>query len=349
MARIYVGAIAAFLAISVGSWAVATTGEPDRSAKLAEFRRPDAIPFPEENPYQAAKAELGRALFFDPILSRDGERTCATCHIPGQSWTDANARAPRNDGGVMEFRTPTLLNAAWTEGTYGWDGKFRSLEVVARTPLTSPSNMNLTPEEMVRRVSADSAYVAAFEKAFPGGGSPVTQEHIEQALATFQRLIVSGQAPFDRWVEGDARAVDAAAKRGFDLFVGKAHCSACHSGWTFSDGSFHDIGVAQGNDIGRARFFPTSTALRYAFKTPTLRNVAGRAPYMHDGSRKTLDEVIDLYDRGGIDRPSRSRDIRPLALSAEEKADLIAFLKTLDDDRSADAASRPFGPEPPKP
>lgn len=349
MARMNVGVIATLLTISLGSWAVATTGEPDRASKLAEFRRPDAIPFPKENPYRAAKAELGRSLFFDPVLSRDGERTCATCHIPGQDWTDANPKAPRNDGGSMDFRTPTLINAAWIDGIYGWDGKFRGLEVVARTPLTSPSNMNMPPEEMVRRLSADPAYVAAFTKAFPQGGPPVTQERVDQALATFQRLIVSGTAPFDRWVEGDPHAVDASAKRGFDLFTGKAHCAACHSSWAFTDGSFHDIGVAKGNDIGRARFFPRSTALRYAFKTPTLRNVSGRAPYMHDGSLATLDAVIDLYDRGGIERPSRSRDIRPLNLSPQEKADLLAFLKTLDDDRSADVAFRPFDPEPPRP
>lgn len=352
MARTIVGAIVAFLTILVGGWAIATTGERDRSAEFAPYRRTSAIPFPDDNPYQAAKAELGRALFFDPILSRDGERTCATCHVPGQDWTDSKPRAPRNDGGVMDFRTPTLLNVAWIEGIYGWDGKFRGLESVARTPLSAPGNMNMPPDEMVRRLSADPNYVAAFGKAFPeaaASSNPITAKHAEQALATFQRLIVSGQAPFDRWVEGDARAVGAAAKRGFDLFHGKAHCAACHSGWAFTDGSFHDVGVAKGGDIGRGRFFPTSTALRYAFKTPTLRNVARRPPYMHDGSLTTLAEVVDLYDRGGIDRPSRSRDIRPLHLTTQEKADLIAFMESLSDEGADGPAVRPITAEPPRP
>ncbi len=215
MAWKFVGGAAALLTILLGGLAVATNGEPDRSLALAEYRRPTAIPFPEDNPYHAAKAELGRALFFEPVLSRDGERTCATCHMPGRDWTDSHPRAPRTDGGFMEFRTPTLLNVAWTEGIYGWDGKFRGLESVARTPLTAPGNMNMPPDEMVRRLSADPNYVRAFTEAFPdaaAGGSPVTQGRIEDALATFQRLIVSGPAPFDRWVEGDAGAIGPAAK-----------------------------------------------------------------------------------------------------------------------------------------
>ena len=149
MARKYVGALVALLTISVCGWAVATTGEPDRRVKLADYRRPAAIPFPADNPYGQAKAELGRSLFFDPLLSLNGDRACASCHLPGRDWTDAHARAPRNDGGFMEFRTPTLLNVAWTEDIYGWDGKFLGLEAVARTPLTAPGNMNLPPEEMV--------------------------------------------------------------------------------------------------------------------------------------------------------------------------------------------------------
>ncbi|MRI53180.1 tryptophan tryptophylquinone biosynthesis enzyme MauG [Methylobacterium sp. DB1607] len=352
MAWKIVGGAAALLSILLGGLAVATNGEPDRSATLAEYRRPSAIPFPDDNPFRTAKAELGRTLFFEPVLSRDGERTCATCHVPGQDWTDTHPRAPRIDGGLMEFRTPTLLNVAWTETIYGWDGKFNGLETVARTPLTAPGNMNMPPEEMVRRLSSDPNYVAAFAKAFPGPvpeGGQVTQERIEQALATFQRLIISGQAPFDRWVEGDAHAVGAAAKRGFDLFNGKANCAACHSGWNFTDGSFHDVGVAKDGAIGRGRFFPNSTRLRHAFKTPTLRNVARRPPYMHDGSLTTLSEVIDLYDRGGIERPSRSRDIRPLHLSAREKADLIAFMESLSDAGAEGPAYQPIGVEAPRP
>lgn len=335
-----------------GARAVGTADETDRAARLAEFRRPDAIPFPETNPYSQAKAELGRALFFDPILSRDETRACATCHLPSLDWTDDKPRAMRNDAAPMPVRTPTLVDIAWIERSLGWDGRFRDLESVAYVPITAPANMDMPDTLLSDRLNAAPAYVEAFRVAFPDAADearPVTRLRIEQALATFQRLIVAGPAPFDAWVAGEPGAVSPAAKRGFDLFVGKANCDACHSGPSFTDGSFHDIGTAKGEDIGRGRFFPTSTALRYAFKTPTLRNIARRPPYMHDGATATLAEVIDLYDRGGIDRPSRSRDIRPLGLTAREKADLIAFLETLSDAGAEAPAHRPITAQPPRP
>jgi cytochrome c peroxidase len=188
---------------------------------------------------------------------------------------------------------------------------------------------NLSERELIERLSAIPGYTAAFDVAFGSGG--VTREKIEQSLATFERTIVSGEAPFDRWIRGAEAAISAAAKRGFALFNGKANCAACHSGWAFTDAAFHDIGVAKDDDLGRGRLFPSSVKLQHAFKTPTLRDVARRAPYMHDGSLASLADVIDLYDRGGIDRPSRDNDIRPLKLQSREKADLIAFLNTLSD------------------
>jgi cytochrome c peroxidase len=180
---------------------------------------------------------------------------------------------------------------------------------------------------LLERLSAIPGYAAAFDAAF--GKGDITRRKVELALATYERSIVSGDAPFDHWIKGDEAAISAAAKRGFDLFNGKAHCASCHSGWTFTDASFHDIGTAKSDDIGRGRLFPSSVKLRYAFKTPTLRDVERRAPYMHDGSIATLEAVIDLYDRGGIERPSRSDLIAPLGLSKDEKAELIALLKTL--------------------
>jgi cytochrome c peroxidase len=209
----------------------------------------------------------------------------------------------------------------------GWDGKFRDIESVAFGPITSPVNMNLPEAVLIERLSSIPGYIAAFNAAF--GTSGITRRNVELALATFERSIVPREAPFDRWIAGDKMAINAAAKRGFDLFNGNARCSACHSGYAFTNGSFHDIGTAQDSDIGRGRLFPNSVQLRYAFKTPTLRDVALRAPYMHNGSVPTLEAVIELYDRGGIERPSRSPLITPLGLTQNEKADLIAFLKTL--------------------
>jgi cytochrome c peroxidase len=272
-------------------------------------------------------------LFFDPILSGSSVRSCATCHSPSLSWGDGRGRAMGEGQKPLPLRSPTLLNVAWTPKP-GWDGHFRDLEAVAMGPITGETNMNLPESEMVKRLAAIPGYVDAFNAAF--GEGDVTRRKIELALATYERTIVSAEAPFDNWIAGEENAISAAAKRGFDLFNGKANCAACHSGWAFTDASFHDIGSATKSDIGRGALFPKSVKLQYAFKVPTLRDVARRAPYMHDGSVPTLEAVLDLYDRGGIERPSRSDEIRPLHLSQDEKADLIAFLRTLD------AAPRPY-------
>jgi cytochrome c peroxidase len=303
-----------------------------RAAALADYQRPAAIPFPDGDPYSAAKEALGRRLFFDPVFSNSRTISCATCHNPALSWGDGRARAHGEGLSDMSLRSPTLLDVAWTP-RLGWDGKFRDLESVAFAPITSAANMNLKEETLLARLAAEPTYVAAFADAFPEGG--ISRRNIERALATYERSIVSPEAPFDRWARGDESAIDESAKRGFDLFNAKARCSGCHSGWTFSDGSFHDIGAAEGKDIGRGRLFPTSVKLQYAFKTPTLRDAAQRAPYMHNGSVPTLEAVIDLYNRGGVARPSRSELIRPLGLTDEEKSDLIAFLRTLTSDRPA--------------
>jgi len=318
-----VGAI--FLLVGIGA---AISGDPPhgRAAWRETYRRPAAIPFPDDNPYSEAKAKLGRLLFFDPILSNSRTISCATCHNPSLSWSDGLPRAVGENNAKLPLRSPTLLDVAWTP-KLGWDGHFRDLESVAFGPITASNNMNLPEKELVARLSAIPGYLRSFDAAF--GKGAITRRKIELALATYERSIVSHDAPFDRWIAGDEAAIDEAAKRGFDLFNGKGRCSSCHSGWMFTDGSFHDIGTADGDDIGRGRLFPTSKKLRYAFKTPTLRDVSRRAPYMHDGSVPTLEAVIDLYNRGGIDRPSRSELISPLGLSDDEKSDLVAFLQTL--------------------
>jgi cytochrome c peroxidase len=303
----------------------------DRSAALADYQRPQAIPFPDSDPYSAAKDALGHRLFFDPVFSNSRTIACATCHDPALSWGDGRPRAHGEGAADLAFRSPTLLNIAWMP-RLGWDGKFRDLESVAFAPITAAGNMNLKEETLLARLAAEPSYVAAFAGAFPESG--LSRRNIEEALATYERSIVSPEAPFDRWARGDESAIGEAAKRGFDLFNTTGRCSNCHSGWTFSDGSFHDIGTAEGKDIGRGRLFPTSVKLQYAFKTPTLRDVALRAPYMHNGSVPNLQAVIDLYDRGGIARPSRSELIRPLGLTDDEKSDLLAFLQTLSSERS---------------
>ena len=297
---------------------------PDWSA---EYRRPTDIPFPDDNPYTAAKAELGKTLFFDPMLSGDGTHSCSTCHQPGLSWGDGLAHAVGTT--IMLLRSPTLLNVAWSE-IAGWDGKFETIESVAFAAILNHRNMNQTEARLLGQLREIPGYVAAFHRVFPDG--QVTRRNMELALATFERTIVSARAPFDRWIEGDPTAISAEAQHGFEVFRGKGHCAACHIGWNFTEGAFYDVGLAAGEEVGRGRLFPQSVALRYAFKVPTLRDVARRAPYMHNGSLTSLEAVVEFYDSGGLNRPSRSPLIQPLGLGPEEKRDLIDFLRTLSED-----------------
>ncbi len=304
------------------------SNNPTSLAKLkALYRRPAKAEFPSDNPFSEAKAALGRKLFFDTALSGPRTHSCGTCHQPSLAWADGRARALGVNGQTLPLRTPTLVDV-WSVPVLGWDGKFPDLESVAFTPILSPGNMGMpSAEEAVRRVNENPDYSPLFADAFDT--PEITQRKIELALATFERTITSRDAPFDRWIKGDERAISRSAKRGFVLFNGKANCAACHSGPSFTDGSFHDIGSATDGDIGRGRMFPNSEKLRYAFKVPTLREVDRRAPYMHDGAVASLQDVIALYDKGGIDRPSRSDEIRPLHLTRREKNDLLAFLRTL--------------------
>ena len=294
------------------------------------YERPEGVPFPDENPYSDAKAALGRLLYFDPLLSGANVRSCATCHNPSLSWGDGLPRSIGEGQKPMAVRAPSLLDVAWLP-ILGWDGRFPDLESVAfMGPITSSAIMKQNEPDLVAALSAIPGYRHSFAAAFPGG--PINRDTIAASLATFERTIVAGEAPFDRWIAGDQHAIPEAAKRGFDLFNTKAGCAECHRGWNFTDAAFYDIGTGKGEDIGRGRLFPNSPKLQYAFKVPSLRDTARRAPYMHDGSEATLEAVIELYDRGGIDRPSRSELIKPLHLSAAEKADLIAFLRTLNGD-----------------
>ena len=309
---------------------------PTADASRADYVRPTSIPYPDDNPFSPGKEMLGRRLFFDTILSGPKTISCSSCHLPNRSWSDGRGHAIGVANQPMALRSPTLIDVAWIS-RFGWDGKFRDLENVAFTPITAAANMGLSEQELVSRLSAIPAYREGFNQAF--GTPEIDRRRIELALATYERSIVAVDSPFDRWIAGDEGAITASARRGFETFNGKGECAGCHSGWAFSDGSFHDVGIARGGDIGRGRYFPTSVKLQYAFKTPTLRDIAHRGPFMHDGSLSTLDAVVDHYNDGGIDRPSRSELVHPLHLSAQEKTDLVAFLKTLNSDSPRETAA----------
>jgi cytochrome c peroxidase len=297
----------------------------DRGLWKTKYVRPDSIPFPTGNLFTKPRELLGRTLFFDPRLSGSKFISCASCHNPGFSWSDG---LPTSIGcGTQELcrKTPSVLNLAWADLLF-WDGRAESLEEQALGPIASPTEMNLPLDSLVRTVSGIAGYRRMFECAYPG--EKITAEVIARALATFERTVVSGAAPFDRWIAGDHSAISASAQRGFDLFNTKAACQKCHTGWNFTDNGFHDTGVADG-DKGRGANLPLE-AMQHAFKTPTLRNSDRRSPYMHNGSERTLEDVIELYDKGGrVRRPSVAPEMVPLHLTKQEKGDLLAFLAAL--------------------
>lgn len=294
----------------------------DKSA----FQRPENIPFPENNPYSSTKATLGKMLFFDPRLSRDRNMNCASCHNPSFGWEVPLPKAVGSMAQPLRRHSPTILNLAWGFG-YFWDGSAPSLEVQARGPLENPMEMNMPLSLLVERLNGVEGYQRWFKAVFPNKG--ITEETILQALTTYERTIVSTDAPFDKWVRGEEEAISDSAKRGFNIFIGKANCAACHKGWAFTDYSYYDIGLADTRDIGREAATGNRSD-RYSFKVPTLRNIEQRAPYMHDGSIPNLEAAVIHY----IALPGKRRTVsdklpRNLSLTATEITDLIEFLKTL--------------------
>jgi len=310
---------------TVASTAAISAEKKSRTEWKKEYVRPSEIPFPKENPYTAAKADLGRTLFFDPRLSGANYISCGTCHNPSFAWGDGLAKGIGHGMAKLGRRTPTILNLAFGEDLM-WDGRFETLEQQALGPMSAPVEMNQNMKAIVAELEQIPEYQTLFNVSFPGKG--ITVENIAKAIATFERTVVSGVAPFDKWVAGDEHAISTSAKRGFDLFNNKANCVACHSGWNFTDSSFHDIGMPD-KDIGRGKVVPGVVVMQHAFKVPTLRNAVERAPYMHDGSLKNLYSVVEHYNKEFVTRPSKSEEIYALKLNDTEKTDLVEFMKTL--------------------
>ncbi|MEW2912774.1 cytochrome c peroxidase [Leisingera sp. JC11] len=298
-----------------------------QTAGLDAFQRPETVPFPAEAPYNREIATLGKMLFFDPRLSGGQNISCSSCHNPSFGWEVPVPKAIGAAGTPIQRHAPTILNAAWVTPLF-WDGRAGSLEEQAIGPITAPEEMNATFDGITERLSAVHDYRIWFDRLFPERG--IRKETVLTALATYQRTIVSGVAGFDRWVDGDETAVSDAAKRGFALFTGRANCVSCHTGWMFTDNKMHDIGL-QSSDPGGSGLVPREADQNVRFKTPGLRNIALRAPYMHDGSLSSLEEVIRHYAAGAAAAADRSTDIDGFALTSDETADLIAFLETLTD------------------
>jgi cytochrome c peroxidase len=300
---------------------------PVYSADRTEFKKKYAVPEIKEpilNKTNKYRVKLGKTLFFDPRLSGSNWISCATCHNPAMGWSDGLPTAIGEGQKVLGRATPTILNTAFNH-LQMWDGRFRSLEDQAMGPIGAQGEMNQNPDELVIELKAIPGYVEMFNDAYPGRG--ITKDTISMAIASFERTIISSKAPFDRWIEGDENAISGAAKRGFNLFEGKAHCAKCHSGYNFTDDGFHNIGL-KSNDIGRFAVKAVNVT-KGAFKTPTLRNIEQTAPYMHNGAYDTLEEVIEHYVRGGDVKSNLSPNFKKAKLSKSEKADLLSFLKTL--------------------
>lgn len=290
-----------------------------------EYKRPNVIKFPKDNPYTPEKAELGKKLFFDTRLSAGNLLSCASCHSPAFGWGDGQPTGVGNHMKKLGRRSPSIINAAYGQ-VFMWDGRAGTLEEQALGPIQADVEMGMPLPELLQRLNAIPEYKRLFEVAMPGKG--ITSDAIAKAIATYERTVVSARSSFDAWVEGDNKAISEEAKKGFVLFNTKAQCSNCHSGWNFTDDSFHDIGL-KSEDIGRGKFLKEIVKAQQAFKTPGLREISLRGPYMHDGSVPTLEAVIEHYDHAGVSRDSRSDLIKPLALSAQEKHDLVEFAKTL--------------------
>jgi cytochrome c peroxidase len=294
---------------------------------------------PPGNPPSSAKIRLGKELYFDTRLSADGTVSCATCHNPALGWSDEGPTSKGIHGQLGGRRAPPVSNAAYAPLQF-WDGRSPSLEDQAKGPIQNPIEMGNTHQAMIQTVSAISAYQAEFKAVF--GEGPITVDQVAEAIAAFERTVVTTDSRFDRYVRGDHGALSALEKQGLEIFNGKGHCTSCHWGPYFSDGRFHNLGVPAKDpkkpDLGRD---PRDMG---AFKTPTVRDAARRPPYLHDGSEKTLESLIDFYDRGGGKDRNLDPLMVPLGLSKHEKAALVAFIKSLDSLNPEVADVRPIDP-----
>ncbi|HET9533534.1 MAG TPA: cytochrome c peroxidase [Blastocatellia bacterium] len=323
---------------------------------------------PEDNPMTEAKIALGRDLYFDKRLSVDNTVSCATCHDPKTAFAESKIVAEGIGGKKGARNSPTVLNAMFNVEQF-WDGRAKTLEEQAKGPLTNPLEMGMPSHDaVVDRVKQAPDYVKRFQEVF---GGPVTIDNIAKAIASFERTQLSGDSPFDRFNAGDKSAISAEAQRGFEIFKGKGRCITCHefnaSSPFFTDFKYHNVGVgmkatknfeslarqvqqmAQQQQLTAesldqlslsegfselGRFLVTREPKDVgAFKTPPLRDIELTAPYMHDGSQKTLREVIDFYNKGGEPNPNLDGGIRKLDLTDQEISDLEAFLKSLTSDR----------------
>jgi cytochrome c peroxidase len=334
LAALGLGAFAGFALLSALAGRSPARGarvQPNPTA-LAEFKkrfaRPTFVPAPGDNPSTPAKIALGRRLFEDTAMSSTGTISCASCHDAKLSFADGEPTGRGVSGRRLLRHTPSLWNVAWSPVLF-WDGRAKSLEDQAHFPTEHPDEMASSMQAAIMRLRP--TYGREFAGAFPQDPN-ITAGNLEKALAAYERTLVSPPTRFDRWIDGDDAALSPGELDGFAIFTGRGRCIGCHSGFAFTDHGFYDIGLP-GNDKGRGSIAQLAAA-NYAFKTPTLRELVWTAPYMHDGSLATLDDVVRHYESGGVRRPTRSPDLPDrFHLTDQERDNLVAFLQTLSSDR----------------
>ncbi|MGC8643175.1 MAG: cytochrome-c peroxidase [Isosphaeraceae bacterium] len=306
---------------------------------------------PAANPITKGKYELGRQLYFDPRVSQNGTVSCATCHSPAKGWTDAAPVSTGIHGQKGGRSAPTVFNTVYGKSMF-WDGRAPSLEGQAQGPMVNPIEMGAqTHRDVIDRLRTIPGYREQFAKVF---GTNVTLDGAAKAIATFERVAaLSGNSKYDKYYAGDNNALSESEKRGMVLFglrlntddefkagveLQKGKCTICHVGANFTDEKYHNLGVGfdpgtgKFKDVGRWAAVPIGAKNdldKGSFKTPTVRDIALTGPYMHDGSMKTLDEVVEHYDKGGTPNPALDPDMKPLKLTSQESADLVAFMKAL--------------------
>jgi cytochrome c peroxidase len=299
---------------------------------------------PPGNPQSSAKIHLGKELYFDTRLSADGTVSCATCHNPALGWSDEGPTSKGIHGQLGGRRAPPVSNAAYAPLQF-WDGRSPSLEDQAKGPIQNPIEMGNTHQAMIQTVDRIAGYIEEFREVF--GEGPITVDQVAEAIAAFERTVVTTDSKFDRYARGDHQALTPLEKRGLEIFNGKGHCTSCHWGPYFSDGRFHNLGVPakdpKNPDKGRYDVTKDPRDMG-AFKTPTVRDAARRAPYLHDGSEKTLESLIDFYNRGGGKDPNLDPLMVPLGLTLYEKSALVAFIKALDSLNPEVADVKPIAP-----
>lgn len=324
------GVILGFLAIALIMNPGLSHGQLEFALHLPLGLEEDGLVIPEDNPLTKEKVALGKLLFFDRRLSANNTIACASCHVPALAFTDGQPVSTgihRQQGGRS---APTAINRVFGSLQF-WDGRAATLEAQSIGPFINPVEHGFAShDELVAKVKTIAGYQPLFERAF--GPGPVTLDAIGKAIASFQRTLLSGNSDYDRFTLGnDEQALSANAQNGLRVFVSKGQCLRCHSGSNFTDERFHNLGVGWDQDhIDVGRYAVTNDPKDLgAFKTPSLREIARTAPYMHDGRFATLRQVIDFYNQGGISNPQLDPGIKPLNLTEQEMEDLVEFLRSL--------------------